>query len=61
MAADGGNAPLTPNAPHEALRLVLTRQIDGRQSPEQVGIMLGVLMGCMTLTALLRSGDDASP
>jgi len=30
MAAAGGNAPRTPHAPHEALRLVPTRQIDGR-------------------------------
>ena len=59
MAADGGNAPLTPNAPHEALRLVLTRQIDGRQSPEQVGITLEVLRGCIALKELLCSGDDA--
>ena len=30
-----------PNAPHEALRFVLTPQIDGRQSPEQADIILG--------------------
>ena len=49
------------NAPHEALRLVPTRQIDGRRSPEQADIMLGVLRGCMALKALICSGDDASP
>ena len=33
MAADGGNAPITPHT---------RRQIDGRQSPEQAEIMGGV-------------------
>ena len=32
-----------PDAPHEALRLVPTRQIDGRRPPEQADIILGVL------------------
>jgi hypothetical protein len=32
-----------PNAPHEALRIVLTPQIDGQQPPEQSDIILGVL------------------
>ena len=54
-------AEMPPNAPHEALRLVPTHQIDGRQSPEQADIMLGVLSGCVALKALLCSGDDASP
>jgi hypothetical protein len=34
------------NTPHEALRFVLTRQIDGQRFPEQANIMLGVLRGC---------------
>ena len=61
MAADGGNA--LPNTPHEALRLVPTRQIDWRRPPEQADINLGVLRGCMALKAkaLLCSGADASP
>ena len=50
-----------PNAPHEALRLVLTRQIDGQRPPEQSDIILGVLRGCMALNVLRCSGDDASP
>jgi hypothetical protein len=49
------------NTPHEALRLVPMRQIDGRRSPEQADIMLGLLRGCMALKALLCSGYDASP
>ena len=34
------------NDPHQALRLIPTCQIDGRQPPEQADIMLGVLRGC---------------
>jgi hypothetical protein len=52
-----------PNAPHEALRLVLTHQIDGPLPPEQADIIVGVLRGCMALNALLCFGndEDASP
>jgi hypothetical protein len=47
-----------PNAPHEAVRLVLMHQIDGQRPPEQSDIILGVLRECMALNALLCSGDD---
>jgi len=60
-APAGYKTPSQPWPPHEALRLVPMRQIDGRRSPEQADIMLGVLRGCMALKALLCSGDDASP
>ena len=41
-----------PNAPHEALRLVLMRQSDGQRPPEQADIILGVLRGYMALKEL---------
>ncbi len=50
-----------PNAPHEALHLIPTHQFDGRRSPEQADIILGVLRGRMALKELLCSVDDASP
>ena len=49
-----------PNAPHEALHLVLTHQIDEQRPPEQSDIILGVLRGCMVLNVLFCSGHDAS-
>ncbi len=51
---------MPPNAPHEALRLVLMHQIYGRRPPEQGDIILGVLRGCMALIVLLCFGDDVS-
>ena len=58
-----GRRPLKcpQNAPLKALRLVLTRQIDGQQPPKQADIILGVLRGCMALNVLLCFGNDASP
>ena len=56
---DGGNAPLLPHTRYCAsCRRV--RLIDKDPPPEQADIILGVMRECMSLKALLCSGNDAS-